>query len=58
MSDPKILDQLDIDRDLISGTSYLTTQTLGGLAKEKGFSGIIFQSTKGRAKNVVIFNED
>lgn len=51
------LRKLSLDRKLIeSERDYSWTQMIGDAAKQKGYDGIIFKSTKGPLDNIVIFN--
>ncbi|MCB9026263.1 MAG: hypothetical protein H6625_08105 [Bdellovibrionaceae bacterium] len=58
LSDNRVLEVLGLRLRGITHDSYLRTQTLGSVVKEKGFSGIIFKTRKGKAKNIVVFNKD
>lgn len=50
------IEKLGLDSIKLMGSDYTWTHAIGDAAREKGFSGIIFNSTKGDLINIVIFN--
>lgn len=59
LTDTNNIKKLDVEVDDLAAESYLRTQTIGSVAREKGFQGIIFDSSKLKnGKNLVVFNKE
>lgn len=57
LTDERTLRKLGLDFNKIEHIDdYSWTQMIGDAAKQKGYEGIIFRSTKGPLDNIVIFN--
>lgn len=57
LTDSKNLSKLGLEKGLLETEDYLYPQIIGDIAKNKGFKGIIFESTKVPGKkNIVLFN--
>lgn len=55
LTDPTLLEQLDINPDELCKDEWELTQELGELIREAGFEGVVVPSAAGPYRNLVLF---